>query len=130
MTALMSAVATATAAVPRLYGLSSVPPTPAYPYGSYSALFGRGDAYTLDAAHSLRWGRVTVQTFGRTADSATDLAEKVIAALLDQRLMVAGYACDPCRLELDPAATRDPDDAGVVGVTATLTFTATKEVTP
>jgi len=127
MTALMTAVATATATVPRLYALNSVPASPTYPYGAYSATLGRGDAYTLDVSHGLRWGRVTVQTFGRTADSALTRMDEAVAALLDQRLTIAGYQCGPLALELDPAVTRDPDDTGVVGVTATFTFTATKE---
>jgi hypothetical protein len=127
MTALLTAVATATAAVPRLYAMNSVPASPSYPYGSYSATFGRGDAYTLDVSHGLRWGRVTVQTFGRTADSALSRMDEVVAALLDQRLTITGYSGGPLVLELDPAVTRDPDDNGVVGVTATFTFTATKE---
>jgi hypothetical protein len=127
MTALMDAVATATAPVPRLYPLNGVPANPAYPYGVYSAALGRGDAYTLDVSHGLRWGRVTVQTFGRTADAALDHMDKVIAAVLDKRLSITGYGSGPLVSELDPAVTRDPDDTGVVGVTAAFTFTATKE---
>lgn len=127
MTALMDAVATATAAVPRLYALNSVPASPTYPYGSYSAVLGRGDTYTLEANYGVRWGRVTVQTFGRTADSALDLMDKVVAALLDKRLTIVGYNGGPLVADLDPAVTRDPDDTGVVGVTAAFTFTATKE---
>lgn len=125
MTALGDAVATATVSVPRLYQLNSVPASPVYPYGSYFAMFGRGDTYTLDARYGVRWGRLVFQSFGRTADSATTHAEAIIAALLDVRLSPTGYVCGPCRLELDPAVTRDPDDTGVVGVTTTLTFTAT-----
>lgn len=127
MTAPMDAVATATAGVARLYPLNEVPATPTYPYGVYSAVLGRGDVYTLDANHSLRWGRVTVQTFGKTANSALDKADAVVAALLDRTLTVAGYDCGPCVLELDPAIVRDPDTTGVVAATTTFTFVATKE---
>jgi hypothetical protein len=122
----MTAVATATAAAPRLQPLNGVT-NKTYPYGVYSATFGRGDAYTLDVSHGLRWGRVVVQTFGKTADSALDLMDKVTTALLDKRLAITGYSCGPLVLEVDPAIVRDPDDTGVVGVTATFTFTATKE---
>lgn len=122
----MTAVATATAAVPRLQPLNGVVDK-TYPYGVYSATFGRGDAYTLDVSHGLRWGRVVIQTFGKTADSALTRMDEVVALLLDKRLTIAGYSAGPLVLELDPAVTRDPDDTGVVGVTATFTFTATKE---
>lgn len=124
----MDAVAAATAAVPRLYPVGGVPATPTYPYGAYSALLGRGDAYTLDSVHGERWGRVTVQTFGKTAASALDHMDKVTAAVLDQALAIAGMRATPCRIELDPAVVRDPDAAGVIGVTSTFTFTATKEI--
>lgn len=120
MTALMQAVATATADVPRLYPLNSVPPTPTYPYGAYSAALGGGDAYDLSSQHGVRNGEVVVQTFGKTTDSATDHMEKVIDALLDLRL-VSGAT--PLRAALDrPAITRDPDDNGVVAVTMPFTF--------
>lgn len=127
MTALMTAVATATASVPRLYPVNGVPATPTYPYGVYSATLGRGDAYTLDSQHGTRWGRVTVQTFGTIADAALDHMDKVTALLLDKRLTITGHRATPMRSELDPAIVRDPDDNGVVGVTAVLTFTATEE---
>jgi hypothetical protein len=120
----MDAVATATAAVQRLYRLNSVPASPVYPYGSFSASMGRGGAYTLDGDEGLRWGRVVVQTFGRTADSAVDHAEQIRAALAGTRLTLSGFETTACRAELDPAVTRDPDDSGVVGVTTTYTFTA------
>jgi len=127
MTDAMSAVAAATAAVPRLYAVNSVPASPTYPYGVYSATLGRGDVYLLDNTEGVRHGRVTTQAFGRTAASALSLAEKVRAALVNHALEIAGYETTPCRAELDPTVVRDPDDQGVVGVTATYTFTATKE---
>jgi hypothetical protein len=123
----LDAVATATAAVSRLYPLGSVPVTPTYPYGVYSGAMGRGDGYSLDATYGLRSGRVVVQTFGKTAAAAEDWMDRVTAALLDQTLTIAGYDASPCLLELDPVATRDPDDTGVIGMTASFTFTATKE---
>lgn len=127
MTDAMGAVAAATADVQRLYGLNSVPASPAYPYGSYSASLGRGDTYLLDSSEGVRWGRVTVQTFGRTATSALAKAEEVRTALVGTALAIDSYSTTPCRSELDPAIVRDPDDSGVVAVTATYTFTATKE---
>lgn len=124
----MDAVATATASVPRLQPLNAVKDK-TYPYAVFSAAFGRGDedGYTLDSTHGPRWLRVVVQAFGRTADSALTTAERVVDALLDQRLAVTGYDCTPLRIELDPQVVRDPDDNGVVGVTVTFTATATKE---
>lgn len=127
MTALMTAVATATAAVPRLYALNGVPANPTYPYGTYSATFGRGDTYRSDGTEGLRWGRIIFQTFGHTATAAIDHADDVRAALVGQVLTVGGVPIGPITSELDPAVTRDPDDTGVVGVTTTFTFTATEE---
>lgn len=124
MTTVMDAVATAAGAVPRLYRLNAVPTGPTYPYGSFSASLGRGAAFALTGKEGLRWGRIVVQTFGKTADSAVGHAELVRAALVETRLTMAGFETTACRAELDPAVTRDPDDAGVVGVTTTYTFTA------
>lgn len=128
MTAPMTAVATAAASVPRLYPIGGVPSTPTYPYGVFSAALGRTYAYALDSETRARYGRVTLQTFGRTANAALDHMDKLIAALLDMRLVVAGWDPSPLRMELEPRVTRDPDDSGVVGVTAALSFTATKEI--
>lgn len=125
MTGPMDAVAAATANVPRMYPLNGVPSSPDYPYGSYSAVLGRGDVLSLDGSEGLRWGQVVVQTFGRTTDSALDHAEKARTALVDTRLEIAGYDTTPCTEPFDPAVIRDPDDSGVVAVTRTFTFTAT-----
>ena len=123
MTALMDAVASATAGVSRLYRLNAVPSSPTYPYGTFSAALGGGDAYSLDASHGTRAGSVVVQTFGKTADSATDLMEQVIDALLDRRLVADATPLQA--LFTQPALNRDPDDNGVV--TATMPFTFAKE---
>lgn len=126
----MAGATAALSAVPRLYAANAVPLKPTYPYGSFAASFGRpGEYATLDVRHQMRWGRVVVQCFGRTVDSVTDLMNQVVDALLDQRLSIAGWRDEtPCGIELDPTTpTRDPDDAGVLTSTATLTFTAIKE---
>jgi hypothetical protein len=127
MTTVMEAVATAAASVAREYALNSVPPTPTYPYGVHSASLGRGDVYTLDASEGVRWGRIVHQSFGRTAESALAKTEEFRAALVGNVLAITGYSTTPVRAELDPQIVRDPDTAGVVGVTTTYTFTATKE---
>lgn len=126
MTTLMGAVATATGGTAaRMYPIGSVPASPIYPYASYSATFGRGDAFTHDGAEGIRWGRIVVQTFGKTVDAAIDHAEKFRAGLVGQFLTVTGWSSvGPVTSELDPIADRDPDANGVVGVTTTLTFTA------
>ena len=126
MTDAMDAVEAAAASVARLYALNSVPPKPTYPYGVYSATLGRGDSYTLDGREGVRHGRVVVQTFGRTAASALAKAEEARAALVGKRLAITDYECTPIRAELDPQVVRDPDDQGVVGVTATYRFVATE----
>ena len=127
MSTVIEAVAAATAGVARLYELGKVPAAPSYPYGVYSGSLGRGDVYGLDATYGLRFGRIVVQTFGTSATPAEAHMDKVVAALLDRTLTIAGYDPTPCQLELDPVMTRDPDDSGVVGLTASFTFTATKE---
>lgn len=122
------AVTALASGVARLYVMNAVPADPTYPYGVQAAVLGGGDAYTLDSRAGLRHGLVSVQTFGRTANSATDLMEQVVSALLDRSLDVADWDCTPLRAGLDqPAITRDPDDDGVVTVTLPFTFTATKE---
>lgn len=110
-----------------VYPRRGVPERPTYPYIVLSVVLGRGDGYTLDATHGLRWGRVVAQTFGHTDAGADQAAEQVIDALLDTPLGVDGWETTPCLLELDPTETDDPDDAGVAGRTLTLTFTAIKE---
>lgn len=129
MTSLMDAVTAATDGL-RLYPVGGVPAKPIYPYGVYSALLGGGDAYTLDSRHGLRYGLASVQTFGKTTASATDLMEKTTARLLDTSLDFDGYApTTPLRAGLDqPAVNRDPDDNGVITVTMPFTFTAAKEL--
>jgi hypothetical protein len=121
----MDAVADATAELPRLYPVGSVPASPTYPYGVFSAQQGRGDAYTLDSSAGVRWVRVTAQFFGKTSTSVLAETEQFLGALLDVRLSADGFVTTPLRLELDPTPpTRDPDAGGVLGVTTTLTATA------
>lgn len=126
----MDAVATATADVPRIKPLGSAPDKDTggqviYPYGVFSAQFGRGDAYALDASAGLRWVRVTGQFFGKTTAATLDHAEKFIAALVDKALTTTDVITTPLRIELDPTPpTRDPDASGVLGLTLTLTATA------
>lgn len=132
MSTVLAATATVLVPVPRMIPLNGTPAKGAdgkviYPYGVFSGSMGRGDQYALDATYGIRYGRVVVQTFGKTAEAAEDHMDKVVAELLDQTLTIAGFDASPCQLELDPVMTRDPDDAGVVGLTASFTFTATKE---
>lgn len=127
MTDAMGAVAAATANVERLFPLNGVTGTITYPYGTYSASLGRGDTYLLDSTEGIRHGRVVTQSFGKTAASALAKNEETRAALVGTSLDITGYDTTPCRAELDPTIVRDPDTAGVVGVTSTYTFTATKE---
>lgn len=126
MTGAMEAVAEATADVERLQPSGGVK-NKTYPYGTYSASLGRGDGYLMDSREGIRWGRVVVQSFGKTAASALAKAEEARAALVGISLDIEGYATTPCRAELDPTVVRDPDDSGVIAVTTTYTFTATKE---
>ncbi|MBO9523919.1 MAG: hypothetical protein J7518_20485 [Nocardioidaceae bacterium] len=128
-TTLLGAVASATAAVPRLYQLGKVPASPTYPYGVYSAVLGGGGYYTLDSETKQRYGVVTLQAFGKTTDSATDLLEDALGALLDKQLTFDDYKpTTPLRAALDqPSINRDPNDTGVIATTMPLTFLANKE---
>ena len=128
MTTFLEAVGTATAAVLRRYPTNAVPPTPVYPYLVYSVAGDRAEGYTLDSRHGFRFYRIILQSFDKPSlASALDIDDKAVAGLLDKRLAVTGYDCGPCRLEVASAVVRDPDTTGVVSVTTTLTFTATKE---
>lgn len=127
MTSVLDAVAAAAAGVPRVYALGDVPQSPEYPYSVYSASLGRGATYLLDNTEGIRLGRIVTQSFGRTAASAEAHCELLRAALVNQVLAITGFATTALRSELDPSMTRDPDDTGVIGITSTLTFTATKE---
>lgn len=128
MTDVMGAVAAAAASVSRLYSVNGVPATPTYPYATYSASLGRGDVYLNDGREGVRWGRITLQAFGKTATAADTKYEEIRAALVGTALDITGYDATPCRAELDPTPiARDPDTSGVAGLTFTLTFTATKE---
>jgi hypothetical protein len=126
MTTPMQAVATATAAVPRLYPRGKVPTSPQWPYGVYDAVLGSGTAYGLDSVAGRRNGAVTVQTFDPTTDGAVAHMEKVTAALLDVALDLPD--CTPLRATFDtPRVVRDPDAGGVIGATQQFTFNARKE---
>jgi hypothetical protein len=127
MSAVMDAVAVATAGLPRQYPLGSVPSSPPYPYGSHSASLGRGDVPTLDGFEGIRWGQIVSQHFARSASAALDAAEAFRSSIVGVSLDIAGYDTTPCQQPFDPAVVRDPDDNGVIGVTQTFTFTATKE---
>jgi hypothetical protein len=119
----MTAVATATAAVPRLYPIGKVPTAVTFPYGVYSAALGRGDSYTLDSRSGCRAGAVTVQTFDHDVNGALDHMAKVTARLLDAALPLPG--CTPLRAAFDtPRVVRDPDDGGLIGATQQFTFYA------
>lgn len=116
------------AGVTRLYNQNAVPASPAYPYQTIAVTPDRTDVYTLEATHSIRTYRIVLQSASRTIAGALDVDEIATLALLDKRLVVDGYDCTPCRIELGSAMNRDPDDNGVLVVTTTLTFTATKEL--
>lgn len=101
-----------------------------YPYLVWSITQDEPTTYTLEARHGTQFHRITWQAFGRTLASARDLDGDVADALLDQRLTAAGYDCGPCSTErggILGRVARDPDDSGVVGITSSLTFAATKE---
>lgn len=121
----MEAVATAAAGVPRVYALGSVPSSPSYPYGVFSAQLLEDTARTLEHGPSIRWTQIVFQGFGRTADSVTAVTEQFRTALVGKWLSFDGHTVGPFEVELRPTPpTRDPDAGGVLGVTTTLTATA------
>lgn len=124
----MDAVAAATAGIERLYKLGEVPASPLMPYGVYSATLGRGDVPGLDGEEGIRWGQIVTQHFAKTSTNAVDHYEATRDALVGLALDITGYDTTPTSAPFDPLGpNRDPDDAGVVGITQTFTFTATKE---
>lgn len=127
MTTLLEAVGDATSVIVRRYPTNDVPPSPGDPYLVYSVAGDRAEGYTLDSRHGFRFYRIILQSFSTKLAAALDIDAKATDSLLDRRLAAAGYDCGPCRLEVASAVVRDPDTTGVVGVTTTLTFTATKE---
>ena len=121
----MEAVADATASLARVQPVGGVT-VPTYPYAVYIVALGSGETYSLAAAHGVRMGMVSVQTFGKTADSALSLMESIADRLLDKRLGVDDWDTTPCTAAFrSPRVVRDPDDNGVVGVTQAFTFAAT-----
>jgi hypothetical protein len=125
---LNDAVAGATAGVQRNYELGKVPAKPDYPYSTYAATLGPADGYTLDSVGGLRQGEVLVQSFARTEGAASEQLEQVAACLLDQILSAAGWTTTPLRYALRPVVLRqsEPENAGVISITATFTFTASR----
>lgn len=111
----------------RVYERGAVPVSPGYPYGVYAAILGRAEGYSLTGVHGIRYGSVIVQTFGNTFAGADAVMTAITGALLDTPLAFDGYATDPLQFNLEPAVTQDPDDSGVIGITAAFTFAAQKE---
>ena len=129
MSVFLAAVAAAQAAsgVARSYDEGAVPASPTYPYQTRAVMGDRAGGYTLDSHHGFRTFRIVTRSFGRSSASALDIDGKARSGLEDLRLSVTGWSCDPCRVELGSALTRDPDDNGVISVVTTYTFNATKE---
>lgn len=132
MSALLSAAIAAveldgSIASARIHKMNAVPQMPAMPYVELAEPGFLPQAYTLDATHGVRDHEIIVRTWAGSADGAQDYMDLVIHALLDVRLYAGGYEYGPGRLVLRPSITRDPDDGGVIGLIATLNFTATEE---
>jgi len=125
----LEALADALEPIERAYELNAVPPKPKYPYLAYSLTIERPDGYTLDASHGFRWCRITWQSFGRSLTSVRDIDNAATDLLLDHSLDVPGWECDPTGPTgaLLGALVRDSADDGILQITSTLTFTATKE---
>jgi len=116
----------------RAYKMNEVPKEPRPPYAVWSLGDDRPTTYRGDATHGLRFYRLTWQAFGKTLDAARSANTRFSDAVLDRLPVVAGYRCGPMVAGSDSifgAPTRDPDDGGLVGLTSSLTFTATKEQT-
>lgn len=114
----------------RVYEINKVPAKPTYPYVVWSIADDRPTGYRLDARHGLRFYRFTWQSFGKSLASARAVDRAVTDAVLDETFDVEGYDCAPCYAGVDSifgTPIRDADDQGVIGLTSSLTFTATKE---
>jgi hypothetical protein len=111
----------------RIYVTNAVPAEPVMPYTVLAVTPDRPMTYRLSASHGVRVYRIILQSFARSYDGALDYDGDATSVLLDKVPVVTGYSCGPCVIEIGSAMTRDPDDNGVIGITTTLTFSATKE---
>lgn len=125
-----SAKARFESAVTRAYPIGAVPAQPSYPYLVWSVTQDDAVAYGLDAKPGAQFHRVTWQAFGKTLASVRDYDRRATVAFLGVPLLAAGFTCDPPTDGYGGILgrlVRDPDDAGLLGITSTLTFIATEE---
>jgi len=112
----------------RVYAPDEIPDLPTYPYLVLEVIAAEPDGYTLDATHGFRHVEIVVQSFGRTTTGASDyLEDRFLYSVLDARPVIAGWRAEQIRMQIPPVPTADRDDSGVYGLTATCTFTASKE---
>ena len=114
------------AGIKRAYPQGGVPASPAYAYVVVTVARVTPGAYALAGGHGVVTWRLTTQTFGRTAAEVEAVDALAFNALQDQQLLPR-IECGPCSLQVSNAS-RDPDDAGVLGVTSSYLFTVTKEI--
>lgn len=110
----------------RTYKLNGVPEKPEYPYREVTVGWADAFAYTMAGGHT-GTHRAVVRSFSRTLDGALEFDQDARDQLDEVFLTAPGWECGALRLELASAINRDPDDHGVVTVTTSFTFTATKE---
>lgn len=119
MSATLLRAALTTAGVARVYAVNAVPDNPDYPYAVLDVtpaapqvrdLGGSGDPV----------GRFTVQHFGRSDESVTDLAAITFATFDGKELPVDGAPV--AWQEIATTAYRDPDDQGVLSVLHTYRY--------
>lgn len=108
------------AGVGRPYKLGSVPSGPVYPYAVLSLDSGTPNGRGADAKAG-RVYRLTVQMFGHTHDSVSDLARMADQAF--EGVDLSEIAGDPvCTREISTPPFRDPDDQGVLNVLHTYRY--------
>lgn len=108
-----------------VYAAGEVPNSPTYPYVvTFASTPTPSDRSQAAKSGSMRW-RVATLMAAASEGSAFWVAEKLEAALLDQRLTVAGKSCSPISRESGAPIRPDRDAENVLTGTDVWTFVTT-----
>jgi hypothetical protein len=108
-----------------VYAAGKVPASPSYPYLVTFASTPTPADYSHAATSAAKQWRIATMYVATSEDSGLWLAEKAEAALLDQRLTIAGLSCSRIKRQPGPPFRRDPDAEGVVVATDVWSFVTT-----
>lgn len=119
MSAAALRAALVTAGVARVYDVGAVPDRPTYPYAVLGVAPGTPQVRRLSGSGDPA-GRFTVQMFGRTVASVTDVASRAFAAFDGKPLPLADTPV--AWQEVATEWARDPDDDGVLHILHTYRY--------